>query len=148
MGHHRFKPSRHERYREPDAYHDEEDGYGYRDRRSLPALNIPGSVIVAGLVLWSALALGVWWLVDPVLAWISGAAGPLVDTGAGFANWFGLGAEANALRDAANIEGLVGWAMGPVHFLAKAALLSVWVVGLIGLTVLPAVLRRRRAAWD
>jgi hypothetical protein len=103
---------------------------------------------VAGLVLWSALALGVWWLVDPVLAWISGAAGPLADTGTGFANWFGLGAEANALRDAANIEGLVGWAMGPVHFLAKAALLLVWVVGLIGLTVLPAVLRRRRAAWD
>jgi len=148
MGHHLFRRSKHKRYRDTDAYYDEDDDYGYRERRSLPALNIPGSVIVGGLVLWSALALGIWWLVDPVLSWISGAAGPLADAGAGLAKRFSLGAEATALRDATDIEGLVGWAGGPIHFLTKAAVLLVWIAGLITLIVLPEMLRHRRAAWD
>lgn len=141
MGHHLFRRPKHRRYRDMGGYY-EGDDHSYRERRALPVLNIPTSVIVAGLVIWSALSLGAWWLVDPVLSWISGAAGPLADTGAGLAKWFGLGEEATALRDAANIEGLLGWAGGSIHFLVKTVVLLVWVAGLIALIAIPAVLRR------
>jgi hypothetical protein len=125
-----------------DGYYEGDDHSGYPERRALPVLNIPTSVIVTGLLIWSALALGVWWLVDPLLSWISGAVGPLADTGTGLAKWFGLVEEAAALRDAANIEGLIGWAGGSIHFLAKVVVLLVWVAGLIALIAIPAVLRR------
>ena len=142
MGHHLFRRPKHRRYRDMGGYYEGDDHSGYRERRALPVLNIPTSVIVAGLVIWSALSLGAWWLVDPVLSWISGAAGPLADTGAGLAMWFGLGEEATALRDAANSEGLLGWAGGSIHFLVKTVVLLVWVAGLIALIAIPAVLRR------
>ena len=76
MGHHLFRRPKHRRYRDMGGYYEGDDHSGYRERRALPVLNIPTSVIVAGLVIWSALSLGAWWLVDPVLSWISGAAGP------------------------------------------------------------------------
>ena len=153
MGHPLFRQPKRRRNHDADAFSEGDDEYGYRGPRAgpddddRPALHIPASVILGGLVIWSVVALGVWWLVDPVLSWISGAAGPLADTSAGFAKWFGLEAEAKALRDAADIEGLVGWAAGPVHFFVKAVVLLAWIAGLIALVAMPAVLRRRRATW-
>ena len=106
-------------------------------------LRIPGAVLFGGIVIWSLLALGVWALIDPLLGWAAGVAGPATNVGVGVANWFGLGKEVSALRDVANVDGLVGWAIGPVHFLAKGGLVLVWLVGSAALIVLPLVLRRR-----
>lgn len=82
-----------------------------------------------GIVLWSLLALGLWALVDPPLTGAAGMAVPVADLVVGFAGWFGLGREAAALRDAGNFGGLAGWAVGPLHFLAKATLILVWLAG-------------------
>ena len=58
MGHHLFRRPKHRRYRDMGGYYEGDDHSGYRERRALPVLNIPTSVIVAGLVIWSALSLG------------------------------------------------------------------------------------------
>ena len=54
MGHHLFRRPKHRRYRDMGGYYEGDDHSGYRERRALPVLNIPTSVIVAGLVIWSA----------------------------------------------------------------------------------------------
>ena len=144
MGHHLFPRTKHRRRRaqfDSGARYDDYDGYddGTPGRR----LRIPGAVLLGGIVIWSLLALGAWALIDPLLGWAAGVAGPATDVGVGVANWFGLGKEVSALRDVANVDGLVGWAIGPVHFLAKGGLVLVWLVGSAALIALPIVLRRR-----
>ena len=144
MGHHFFPRSKHRRRRaqfDSGARYDDYDRYD--DDTPTRRLRIPGAVLLGGIVIWSLLALGIWALVDPLLAWAAGIAGPATDVGVGVANWFGLGKEVSALRDVANVDGLVGWAIGPVHFLAKGGLVLVWLVGSAALIVLPFVLRRR-----
>lgn len=85
-----------------------------------------------------------WALVDPLLAWAASVVGLATDLGFGLARWFGIGREATALRDTANFDGLIGWAAGPgpVHVLAKASLLLVWLAGVAALAAAPALLRR------
>ena len=144
MGHHFFPRSKHRRRRaqfDSGARYDDYDRYD--DDTPTRRLRIPGAVLLGGIVIWSLLALGVWALVDPLLAWAAGVVGPATDVGVGVANWFGLGKEVSALRDVANVDGLVGWAIGPVHFLAKGGLVLVWLVGSAALIALPIVLRRR-----
>lgn len=144
MGHHFFPRSKHRRRRaqfDSGARYDDYDRYD--DDTPTRRLRIPGAVLLGGIVIWSLLALGVWALVDPLLAWAAGVAGPATDVGVGVANWFGLGKEVSALRDVANVDGLVGWAIGPVHFLAKGGLVLVWLVGSAALIALPIVLRSR-----
>lgn len=148
MGHHLFQPGRHRRHgyrhRESRGYDNGDgDGYRYDDIAPVRGPRIPGTVIVGGIALWSLLALGLWGLVDPLLAWATGMAGPASDLGVGFMRWFGLEREAVALREAANVEGLAGWAVGPLHFLAKAALILVWLAGAVALVVARAILRGR-----
>lgn len=154
MGNHLFRLGKNrrrgDRYRESLGYDDRSgDGVGYDDRDRYGDADptrgprIPGAVFVGGIVLWSLLALGLWALVDPLLAWAAGMAGPATDLGVGFVRWFGLGREAAALRDAANVEGLAGWVVGPLHFLAKAGLVLVWLAGAVALAAAPAILRRR-----
>ena len=144
MGHHLFPRTKHSRRRaqfDSGARYDDYDRYD--DGTPTRRLRIPGAVLLGGIVIWSLLALGVWALVDPLLAWAAGVAGPATDVGVGVANWFGLGKEVSALRDVANVDGLVGWAIGPVHFLAKGGLVLVWLVGSAALIALPIVLRSR-----
>lgn len=144
MGHHFFPRSKHRRRRaqfDSGARYDDYDRYD--DGTPTRRLRIPGAVLLGGIVIWSLLALGVWALVDPLLAWAAGVAGPATDVGVGVANWFGLGKEVSALRDVANVDGLVGWAVGPVHFLAKGGLVLVWLAGSAALIALPLILRRR-----
>ena len=147
MAHHPFGGGKHRRpsqpYRDPRP---REDGppYGVPARRAAArGPRIPGAVVLGGIALWSLLALGLWALVDPLLAWAAGMAGPATDLGVGVARWFGVGNEVSALRDAANVGGLVGWAVGPIHFLAKVALVLVWLAGAAALIALPMLLRRR-----
>ena len=144
MGHSLFPGTKHRRRRDHfgnAARYDDDDCHN--DSAPARRLRIPGTVLLGGSVIWSLLALGVWALVDPLLAWAAGMAGPATDLGVGFARWFGLGREATAVRDVANVDGLVGWAIGPVHFLAKGGLVLVWLVGSFTLIALPIVLRRR-----
>jgi|TARA_R110000796_G_scaffold242340_1_gene364378 hypothetical protein len=144
MGHSLFPGTKHRRRRDHfgnAARYDDDDCHN--DSAPARRLRIPGTVLLGGIVIWSLLALGVWALVDPLLAWAAGMAGPATDLGVGFARWFGLGREATAVRDVANVDGLVGWAIGPVHFLAKGGLVLVWLVGSFTLIALPIVLRRR-----
>jgi hypothetical protein len=144
MGHSLFPGTKHRRRRDHfgnAARYDDDDCHN--DSAPARRLRIPGTVLLSGIVIWSLLALGVWALVDPLLAWAAGMAGPATDLGVGFARWFGLGREATAVRDVANVDGLVGWAIGPVHFLAKGGLVLVWLVGSFTLIALPIVLRRR-----
>lgn len=144
MGHSLFPRTKHRRRRDQfdnGARYDDCDPYD--DSAPVRRLRIPGAVLLGGVVIWSLLALGVWVLVDPLLAWAAGMAGPATDLGVGFARWFGLGNEASALRDVANVDGLVGWAVGPVHFLAKGGLVLVWLIGSAALIALPVFLRRR-----
>lgn len=148
MGNHLFRLGKNrrrgDRYRESLGNNDRSgDGDGHDHAAPARGPRIPGAVLVGGIVLWSLLALGFWALVDPLLAWAAGMAGPATDLGVGFARWFGLGREAAALRDAANVEGLAGWAVGPLHFLAKAGLVLVWLAGAVALAAAPAILRRR-----
>lgn len=142
MVQHRIGPGRHQRHGYPNR---ESRGYDnrYGDIAPVRGARIPGSVIVGGVVLWSLLALGLWALIDPLLAWAADMADPATDLGVGFARWFGLGREAAALRVAANVEGLAGSAVGPLHFLAKAGLVLVWLAGAVALAAAPAILRRR-----
>lgn len=144
MGHHLFPRTKHGRRRaqfDSGARYDDYDRYD--DGTPARRLRIPGAVLLGGIVIWSLLALGAWALIDPLLGWAAGVAGPATDVGVGVANWFGLGKEVSALRDVANVDGLVGWAVGPVHFLAKGGLVLVWLVGSAALIALPIVLRRR-----
>ena len=144
MGHSLFPGTKHRRRRDHfgnAARYDDDDCHN--DSAPARRLRIPGTVLLGGIVIWSLLALGVWALVDPLLAWAAGMACPATDLGVGFARWFGLGREATAVRDVANVDGLVGWAIGPVHFLAKGGLVLVWLVGSFTLIALPIVLRRR-----
>ena len=144
MGHHlspRSKYGRRCAQFDSGARYDDDDRYD--DGTPARRLHIPGAVLLGGIVIWSLLALGVWALVDPLLAWAAGVVGPATDVGVGVANWFGLGKEVSALREVANVDGLVGWATGPVHFLAKGGLVLVWLVGSAALIALPIVLRRR-----
>lgn len=144
MGHHFFRRTKYRR--SSDRYDDgaQYENYGrYDDNAPARIPRIPGAVLIGGIVIWSLLALGVWALVDPLLAWAAGMAGPATDLGVGFARWFGLGNEVSALRDAANVDGLVGWAVGPVHLLAKGGLILVWLAGSATLIALPIILRRR-----
>lgn len=144
MGHHLFRRTKYRR--SSDRYDDgaQYENYGrYDDNAPARIPRIPGAVLIGGIVIWSLLALGVWALVDPLLAWAAGVAGPATDVGVGVANWFGLGKEVSALRDVANVDGLVGWAVGPVHFLAKGGLVLVWLAGSAALIALPLILRRR-----
>ena len=146
MGHHLFGFSNHRRRNRHhrDSYrYDERYDDRYDDRAPVRIPRIPGAVVLIGLAVWSLLALGVWALVDPLLAWAASMAGPATDLGVGLARWFGLGGEAAALRDAANVERLAGWAVGPLHFLAKAGLILVWLVGTAALLAAPAILRAR-----
>jgi len=139
MGHHLFRRTKYRR--SSDRYDDgaQYENYGrYDDNAPARIPRIPGAVLIGGIVIWSLLALGVW-----ALAWAAGMAGPATDLGVGFARWFGLGNEVSALRDAANVDGLVGWAVGPVHLLAKGGLILVWLAGSATLIALPIILRRR-----
>ncbi|UPH70110.1 hypothetical protein LGT41_0009815 [Abyssibius alkaniclasticus] len=149
MGNHRFDLNKHQRRgdRPRDPRRFGHNAASNDDRERPERLRIPFAAMLGGLLLWSLLALGLWALVDPLLAWAANLVGPASDLGTGLAGWFGLGAEATALRDAANVEGLAGWASGLIHFLAKAAIVLVWSAGAIGLFALPAILRRRRALW-
>ena len=127
MGHSLFPGTKHRRRRDHfgnAARYDDDDCHN--DSAPARRLRIPGTVLLGGIVIWSLLALGVWALVDPLLAWAAGMAG-----------------QATAVRDVANVDGLVGWAIGPVHFLAKGGLVLVWLVGSFTLIALPIVLRRR-----
>ena len=150
MGHHLFDFAKHRRrrppYRASYRYDDGaryDNGDRYDDSPPERGPRIPGAVLLGGIVLWSLLALGLWALVDPLLAWAASMAGPAADLGVGLAGWFGLGKEASALRAAANVDSLAGWAVGPLHFLLKAGLILVWIAGAVALTAAPAILRRR-----
>ena len=139
MGHHRKQ-----RGHAAPRFAGRRGGEGRPDHDRVPRQSrIPLGLIVIGLVVWSGLGWGVYLLVDPLLAWAAGMAGPATDLGVGFARWFGLGNEVSALRDAANVDGLVGWAVGPVHLLAKGGLILVWLAGSATLIALPIILRRR-----
>lgn len=164
MGHHLFGHARrrrrrgHRRYEEPrhthdslrydDARHDGDHGrYDSNGRHENHAdtrgFRIPGAVLIGGLVLWSLLAFGAWALVDPLLAWITGVAGPLSDLAVAIARLFGLGSEASALRDAANVPQLASWATVPLGFFVKAVLILAWIAGAVALIAAPVVMRRR-----
>ena len=147
MGNHLFRSGKHgrrgDRYRDAGRGGHGDDRSGFGDIAPARGPRIAGAVLLGGLIVWSLLALGLWALVDPVLAWAACMTGSATDLGVGFARWFGLGREASALRDAANVDGLVGWAIGPVHVLAKAGLILIWLAGAAALVVLPAILRRR-----
>lgn len=149
MGNHRFGPSKHQR--RGDQPRDQRRFGGKAaaddDREQPDRLHIPRMAVLGGLLLWTLLALGLWVLVDPLLAWAANLVGPASDLGTSLAGWFGLGNAATALRDAANVEGLAGWVSGLIHFLAKAAIVLAWIAGAVGLFALPAILRRRRALW-
>ena len=98
---------------------------------------------MTALIVWSVLVWGAYLLVDPVLGWLAGSVGPLTDAGTGVARWFGLGQQAAVLRDMANVEGVIGWAVGPLHFVIKTGLLLVWIAGGFALIAVSAILRRR-----
>tara|TARA_R110002072_G_scaffold198897_2_gene356506 strand:+ start:2244 stop:2672 length:429 start_codon:yes stop_codon:yes gene_type:complete len=139
MGHHRKQRG-----------HDEQRNYGSRGGESRFAYDeaprrkrLPLGLIVIGLITWSLLAWGAYLLVDPVLGWFAGSVGPLADAGTGVARWFGLGQQAAALRDVANVDGLAGGLIGLVHFVAKPAIVILWVLGSLALLAAPAILRRR-----
>ena len=139
MGHHRNQHGRNlPRYSGPrgDERQRIHDGTSGSTRLS------PG-LIVTALIVWSVLVWGAYLLVDPVLGWLAGSVGPLTDAGTGVARWFGLGQQAAVLRDMANVEGVIGWAVGPLHFVIKTGLLLVWIAGGFALIAVSAILRRR-----
>lgn len=147
MGHHRKRRG-----------HDEPRYYGYRGGEGRPPYDdaprrrrLPPGLIVTGLIVWSLLAWGAFLLVDPVLGWFAGSVGPLADAGTGVARWFGLGQQAAALRDAANVDGLAGGLIGLVHIVAEPAIVILWALGSLALLAAPAILSRLggrlRASW-
>ena len=140
MGHHRNR----------QRGHDDQRNYGYRGGGGRAPyddtprrIRLPLGLIVIGLVVWSLLVWGAFLLVDPVLGWLAGSVGPLADAGTGVARWFGLGQQAAALRDGANVDGLAGGLIGLVYVVAKPAIVILWVLGSLALLAAPAILRRR-----
>ncbi|HDZ36748.1 MAG TPA: hypothetical protein ENH62_00345, partial [Marinobacter sp.] len=76
MGHSLFPGTKHRRRRDHfgnAARYDDDDCHN--DSAPARRLRIPGTVLLGGIVIWSLLALGVWALVDPLLAWAAGMAG-------------------------------------------------------------------------
>jgi len=112
MEHHLFRRGKHRRRRGRYC-----DYYSYDVNVPAHGPRIPGAILLGGIVIWPFLALGVWTLVDRLLAWTAAMAGPASDLGGGVAGWLGFGKEVSALRDVTDVDRLVRWAGGPLHFL-------------------------------
>lgn len=103
------------------------------------------------LAVWMLLAIGAWWLADPLLGWLGGAVRSLADAGTDVARWVGLGREAATIREIADVEGMAGWIIELLALILKPAIVVLWAIGAAGLIAAPAILarlgRRRRGHW-
>lgn len=100
------------------------------------------AVVLVGLVLWSLLALVGYALVDPVLGWIAGNAGLLVDGGKGLATAAGAGKEVGNIVDGLNVSGFLGQVIALLRVILKPTIVVVWAIGALVLLAAPAILRK------
>lgn len=152
MGHHksRYRPPYGGRDVPPPRYSYDPEAYveggrgpgdGGTGRRRIPAV-----VILAALAVWTLLAFGAWLAVDPVLVWIGGLVAPVLDMGAAVGGVVGVGKEVGAVIDASRADGIAMWFLGVLGWLAKPAILIVWVLGALAILIGPGLLRRARGA--
>lgn len=100
------------------------------------------AVVLVGLVLWSLLAWMAYALVDPVLAWVAGSGGLLVDGGKGLATVTGAGKEVGSVLDNLNASGFWGQAIALLRVVLKPAVIILWALGALALIAAPVILPR------
>ena len=101
-------------------------------------------VALVGLAVWSLFAWIGYLLVDPVLGWIAGSSGALVEGGRDIATVAGAGAEANVIVEGLNATGAVEPGIALLRAIAKPAIVLVWALGAFLLVVAPLFAPRLR----
>jgi len=113
MGNHLFRSGKHgrrgDRYRDAGRGGHGDDRSGFGDIAPARGPRIAGAVLLGGLIVWSVLALGLWALVDPVLAWAAGMTGSATDLASVSRAGSALAAR---LRRCATRRMSMGWSAG------------------------------------
>ncbi len=129
---------------EPDRYYADQrlgryDERPYALRRRGPAVLF---ALLAAIAAWSLVAWVGYVAVDPVLRWIAGSAGLLVDSGKALAAVAGVGKEVGAIADSINATGLLGQTLALLQTILKPIIVIGWALGAIAIIAAPFVLRR------
>lgn len=116
---------------------------GY-DPRASSGLRGPAVVLamLAGVVVWTLVAWLGYVAVDPVMRWLAGSAGLLVDGGKAIAAVAGVGKEVGAVADGINTSGFIGQSLALIQAILKPLIVVGWGLGVIALIAAPLVLRR------
>jgi hypothetical protein len=112
--------------------------------RPAPRTLKPVSWIVAitGLAVWTLVAWIAYALVDPVLGWVAGSAGVLVDGGKDLATAAGAGKDVGAVIDNLNASGLLGQAIALFRVVIKPTIVVLWAIGVLVVLAAPVFLPR------
>ena len=116
-------------------------GAGDYDAPSGLQRKLPMAVVLVGLVLWSLLAWVGYVLVDPILGWVAGSAGLLVDGGKDIATATGS-KEIGTILDNLNVSGFLGQIIALLRVVLKPAIVVVWAIGALALIAAPMILPR------
>ncbi|MCA0270885.1 MAG: hypothetical protein LCH69_02345 [Proteobacteria bacterium] len=68
-------------------------------------------------------------LVGPLLAWAGGMVAPVLDVGTAVGGAVGLGKEAGAVIEASRAEGIAQWLLGVLAWIARPAIVIIWIIG-------------------
>lgn len=151
MGHHKNRYRRgygdNQPRRDHPGRHDARDDPRYgasqrQDWQDAPPRRIPPIVTVSLLAAWSLLAWGAWAITPLVLGWLAGLVAPVLDAGAAVAGIVGAEKEVGAVIDAVNAEGIAGWMLGILGWLARPMILIGWAIGVVAIFVAPRLFRR------
>lgn len=99
-------------------------------------------VVIMGLAVWTLVAWIAYALVDPVLGWVAGSAGVLVDGGKDLATAAGAGKDVGAVIDNLNASGFLGQAIALFRLVIKPTIVVLWAIGVLVLLATPMFLPR------
>ena len=134
------------RSREQDHRRDEFSGRrsaGVPAARRAPGIRpIVWMAVLAGLIVWSAVAWVGYVSVDGLLGWAAANAGVAVDSGKDIATALGVGKEQVGALDALNVSGFLGQALALLKFFSKPAIVVLWGIGALVLLTAPLILSK------
>ncbi|MBY0317894.1 MAG: hypothetical protein K2X72_04140 [Reyranella sp.] len=99
-------------------------------------------VVITGLAIWSLIAWIAYALVDPLLGWVAGSAGALVEGGKDLATATGAGKDIGSVLDKLNTSGLSGQGIALFRVVIKPAIVVLWAIGAVALVAAPVILPR------
>ena len=113
------------------------ESQGYQDRSKTGKSVIWVGVFVL-MIGWTGLCLLGYLAADPLIAWLKVTVLGIVDNGQGLAEAVG-GKVAGETVQVLKSSGIVGQTIGIAETIAKPAILAIWFLGIVALTVLPVI---------